>query len=57
VKGVRPIASGVLLAHVQGTLTAPTGPLAGEHNALATLVLVQDQNDWHIAAFHNTLVI
>lgn len=52
----RAIAPGVLLAHVKSALTAPTGPLAGEHNALFTLVLVQDQNNWRIAAFHNTLV-
>ena len=54
--GVREIARGVLLAHAKSTLKAPTGPLAGEHSSLFTLVLVQDQNDWHIAAFHNTLV-
>jgi len=54
--GVREIAQGVLLAHAKSTLKAPTGPLVGEHSSLFTLVLVQDQNDWHIAAFHNTLV-
>jgi uncharacterized protein (TIGR02246 family) len=56
VTGVRAIAPAVLLAHVKGTLKAPTGPLAGEHGSLFTLVLVQDQNSWRIAAFHNTLV-
>ena len=53
---VRAIAPAVLLAHVRATLKAPTGPLAGEHGSLFTLVLVQDQNAWSIAAFHNTLV-
>src|SRR5688572_18405621 len=30
VAGVRPVAPGVLLAHVKATLKVPTGPLAGE---------------------------
>ena len=54
--GVRVIAPGVLLVHVKSTLRAPTGPLAGEHRSLFSAVLVQDQHDWRIAAFHNTLV-
>jgi uncharacterized protein (TIGR02246 family) len=54
--GVRAIAPAVLLAHVRSTLNAPAGPLAGEHRSLFTLVLVQDRDDWRIAAFHNTLV-
>ena len=53
---VRSIAPAVLLAHVKATLKAPTGPLAGEHSSLFTLVLVQDRTAWRIAAFHNTLV-
>jgi uncharacterized protein (TIGR02246 family) len=56
VAGVRTIAPAVLLAHVKSTLKAPTGPLAGEHSSLFSIVLVQDQEDWRIAAFHNTLV-
>ena len=56
VASVRAIAPGVLLAHVQSTLRAPTGPLAGEHRSLFSMVLVQNHNDWRIAAFHNTLV-
>jgi uncharacterized protein (TIGR02246 family) len=54
---VREIAPGVLLAHVKSTLKAPTGPLAGEHRSLFTVVLVQGQDAWRIAAFHNTLVL
>ena len=53
---VRAIAPAVLVAHVRSKLKAPAGPLAGEHSSLFTLVLVQDKNDWRIAAFHNTLV-
>jgi uncharacterized protein (TIGR02246 family) len=56
VAGVRAIAPAVLLAHVKSTLKAPTGPLAGEHSSLFTVVLVQEQNSWSIAAFHNTLI-
>ena len=56
VAGVRAIAPAVLLAHVRSTLKAPTGPLAGEHNSLFSIVLVQDQDDWRISAFHNTLI-
>jgi uncharacterized protein (TIGR02246 family) len=56
VAGVRAIAPAVLLAHVKSTLKAPTGPLAGEHGSLFTVVLVQEQNSWSIAAFHNTLI-
>jgi uncharacterized protein (TIGR02246 family) len=53
---VRTLAPGVLLAHVRSTLKAPTGPLAGEYGALFSMVLVQDQGNWRIAAFHNTLM-
>lgn len=54
---VRGIAPGVLLAHVKATLKAPSGPLAGEHASLFTLVLALDQEAWRIAGFHNTLVV
>jgi uncharacterized protein (TIGR02246 family) len=56
VTGARAIAPAVLLAHVRSTLKAPTGPLAGEHNSMFSIVLVQDHDDWCITAFHNTLV-
>jgi uncharacterized protein (TIGR02246 family) len=54
--GVRALAPTVLLAHVKSTLKAPTGPLAGEHRSLFTMVLVQAGDEWRIAAFHNTLI-
>lgn len=56
VVSVRGIAPTVLLAHVKSALKAPTGPLAGEHGSLFSLVLVHYDDDWRIAAFHNTLV-
>jgi uncharacterized protein (TIGR02246 family) len=46
----------VTLAHVGAKLNAPTGPLAGETNALASVVLVGDGDDRRVAAFHNTVV-
>ena len=51
-----PIAPGAAVAHVKTELKAPIGPLAGTHNSLFTIVLVQQQSDWRIAAFHNTLI-
>jgi hypothetical protein len=44
----------VLLGDVRSVLNAPTGPLAGEHTALFSMVLVRDGTGWRIAAFHNT---
>lgn len=56
VAAVRTLAPTVLLAHVKSTLKVPVGPLAGEHSALFSLVLVRDRDNWSVAAFHNTLV-
>ena len=46
----------VILAHIKGNLNAPTGPLAGEHATLATVVLVREGDSHAIAAFQNTLI-
>ena len=46
---------GVILAHATAILRAPSGPLAGEHNSMLSLVLAQGGGGWEIAAFHNTL--
>ena len=56
VTSVRAIAPGILLAHVKTNLKVPTGPLAGEHRSLFTVVLLQGQDGWRIEAFHNTLI-
>ena len=50
------LAEDVVLAHSSGTLTAPSGPMAGTHHATTTLVLVRRGDDWQVAAWHNTLV-
>jgi uncharacterized protein (TIGR02246 family) len=52
----RELSDDVILAHATGLLRAPSGPLAGEHSAVQTLVLVRGGEGWKIAAFHNTLV-
>ena len=44
----------VILAHATATLSAPSGPLAGEHASAITAVLVRNHGGWEIAGFHNT---
>jgi uncharacterized protein (TIGR02246 family) len=52
----RELDAGVILAHVRGTIDAPSGPLAGQHSATASVVLVPRGDDHEIASYHNTLV-
>ena len=54
--GARELSDDVMLAHAAAVLRAPSGPLAGEHGAVQSLVLVRGNDGWEIAAFHNTLV-
>lgn len=56
VRQARELTAGVILAHVDAVLNAPSGPLAGETKALASIVLVGDGNEQRVAAFHNTVV-
>ncbi len=51
---LRQLAPGVLLAHLDAQLRVPAGPLAGDISAIPSLVLVDDDGAWRIAAFHNT---
>jgi len=53
--GARELSGEVILAHATAVLRAPSGPLAGEHGAVQSLVLVRGGDGWEIAAFHNTL--
>jgi uncharacterized protein (TIGR02246 family) len=46
----------VVLAHVRATLSAPSGPLAGEHASTITVVLLKHGGGWEITALHNTLI-
>ena len=52
----RALSGDVILAHAAGVLRVPSGPLAGEHSAVQSLVLVRGDDGWKIAGFHNTLV-
>ena len=56
VRQARELDDGVILAHIDATLNVPGGPLAGEINAIASIVLVGEGDDRRIAAFHNTVV-
>ena len=51
---LRPLAPGVLLAHLDAHLRVPAGPLAGDIIAIPSLVLVSEDGAWRIASFHNT---
>ena len=52
----RELDENAILAHIDATLNVPDGPMAGEINALASIVLVADGDEPRIAAFHNTVV-
>ena len=52
----RELSDDVILAHATGVLRVPSGPLAGEHSAVQSLVLARGSDEWKIAGFHNTLV-
>ena len=52
----RELSDDVTLAHATGVLRVPSGPLAGEHSAVQSLVLARGSDGWKIAGFHNTLV-
>lgn len=55
VDSMRMLREGVALIHVRAVLEAPTGPLAGRHEAMFSAVLLQESGAWLIASFHNTL--
>lgn len=44
----------VIIAHTRNHLTVPSGPLAGDNEAVATLVVVRDENAWLVRSFQNT---
>ena len=54
--GARELSDDVILAHATAVLRAPSGPLAGEHSSVLSLVLVGGGDGWKIAGLHNTLV-
>lgn len=54
--GARALDERVVLAQVSGALHVPAGPLAGDLDALASIVVVAEGDAHRVAAFHNTLV-
>ena len=56
VRQLRNLAHGVGLLHLDAELHVPAGPLAGNHKALLSLLLRSGDDNWRIAALHNTLV-
>ena len=55
-KSARLLSPDVALAHIEAHLKVPQGAMAGEHNALFSMVLVREDGAWKIAAFQNTFV-
>ena len=49
---IRPDAA---LVHVRAVLDVPSGPLAGRHIALFSMILTRTSPGWEITSFHNTL--
>jgi uncharacterized protein (TIGR02246 family) len=45
-----------ILAHIKAELNVPQGLLAGMHNSVITVVIIPENGEWKIRAFHNTLV-
>lgn len=54
-ESARMIDDRVALVHARSLLQAPTGPLAGRHEARLSLVLVPADQGWEITSFHITL--
>ena len=54
-ESARMIGERVALVHARSVLQAPTGPLAGRHEARLSLVLVLESGNWEITSFHITL--
>ena len=54
-ESVRMLDENVGLVHVRSVLEAPTGPLAGTHEATFSAVLLRGNGRWQITSFHITL--
>jgi uncharacterized protein (TIGR02246 family) len=54
IESIRPLRPDVALVHVQSVLDAPSGPMAGKHEACFSMVLTREAGRWEIASFHNT---
>ena len=54
-EAARMLSEGVALVHARCVLDAPTGPLAGQHQARFSAVLLSQDGRWQITSFHITL--
>ena len=52
----RAVGPGTVMAVASATLDVPGGPLKGIHNSRFTMLIVEQGDDWRVAAFHNTFV-
>lgn len=55
IESARLLRPDVALVHVDAALKVPQGPLAGEHAACFSMVLLKNAGEWEIASFHNTM--
>ncbi len=55
IESARLLRPDVALVHVHATLDAPSGPLAGRHEARFSIVLTREGAGWQIASLHNML--
>lgn len=53
----REIMPGCIIAVVTSTLDAPSGPLQGVNQSRITVVITEQEGQWSIIAFQNTLVM
>ena len=51
----RMLSTDVALVHARSVLEAPTGPLAGRHEATFSTVMLRESGNWQIGSFHITL--
>jgi len=51
------LTSDVVIAHVNIVLNVPSGYIAGDHNALQTLIIINRDGVWRVAHFQNTLIV
>lgn len=50
------IDTNTILAHVAAELNVPGGPMSGKHESRITMVIIPENNEWKVRAFHNTFV-
>ena len=54
-ESARLLGEDVALVHARSVLEAPTGPLAGQHAARFSTILLREDGKWQITSFHITL--